>query len=402
MSKLVNTGLATIPTGTGGVTIDCGFAPKAVVCVITARSTSFPTLFHSVGCIEGASQACRATNGPVTNGSANAKLRVATDCIGWGDSDILISASISGNNLTLTPASSLTVTATVLWQAIGGTSVEVALRTTVFTNGTTTTVNDCGFDPTLLLLGSGNNATVNTNTTNRGEAALGVVVGATQRAAGFAFVQNAPSSLGQSRWMTNRAVNTFAFGAWRTNTITVSLVTGGFSINNTDTQSGWTWALCVRGLTAAVLSSTLPTATGNVDVTGAGFAPTSALAFALPDTTADDTNQTVATGGNVTSVAYGTAVSGGDQASLTAIIGYDTNRTGAIRSSSTLGLVTLEKTGVDTYANEADATVSFLADGARFAFNNPHNVAGRFAVLLTDGGLPAPSGTAFRSYYITG
>jgi hypothetical protein len=401
MSKLVNTGIATVPTGTGGVTIDCGFAPKAVVCFITSRRTSVPRITHSVGCIVGASQACRAAGGDATNGSSSASLRVATDCIGFGAGEILISASISGNDLTLTPASSLADTATVLWKAIGGTDVDVALRTTVFTNGTTTTVNDCGFDPTLLLLGSGGNATLNSTVTNRGEVALGVVVGSTQRAAGLAFVQAAPSNVGESRWMTNRAANTFAFNAWRTNAITVSLVSGGFSINNTDTQAGWAWVLCVRGLAAAVLSSTLPTTAGDVDLTGAGFAPTSALAFALPDTTANDTNQTLATTGDVTSVAYGTAVSGGDQVSLTAMIGYDTSRTGALRSSSTRGLVTLEKTGVNTYANEADATLSFLSDGARFAFSDPHNVAGRFAVLLTDGGLPGPSGPVADSLLFT-
>jgi hypothetical protein len=191
--------------------------------------------------------------------------------------------------------------------------------------------------------------------------------------------------------MTNRAANTFAFNAWRPNAVTVSLVSGGYSINNTDTQSGWAWVLCVRGLSAAVLSSTLPTSGGTVAVTGAGFTPTSALAVALPDTTANDTNQ-IATGSAVTGVAYGAAVSGGSQVSLAAMVGVDTSRTAALRSSSTRGLVTLEKTGVDTYGDEADATVSFLSDGVRFLFNNPHNVAGRFAVLLTDGAPSAPSG----------
>jgi hypothetical protein len=89
---------------------------------------------------------------------------------------------------------------------------------------------------------------------------------------------------------------------------------------------------------------------------------------------------------------WGVAIDGGDQASASLIAGFDTNRTGAHRASSTVGLVTLEKTGADTFANKASATASFLVDGIRYAFSTGHGAAGRFALLLTDGGLSAPSG----------
>jgi hypothetical protein len=397
MSKLTNAGQTTLPTGTGGVAIDCGFAPKGVIVMLTGRTSGLFLTTKSVGAVVGTAQRARAVFGTSNNVASDARVTLRDDALGavWhnpSDSSVVatISGSISGNTLTLTPSASLLTAYAVTWFAVGGDDVSVALRSTVFTNGTTVTVNDCGFNPNCLVLASGSSGTLNTIIGNRGDVAFGAVVGSTQRASGFAYNQNSAADGTSSRFMTNRAANTFAFGAWRTNAITVSLATGGFSINNTDGQSGWTWALCIAGLNVALLSGQLAEGIANVDVTGAGFVPASALAFGTPDNTAIDTNQNA-----TTSMAWGVAIKDGNQASTTLISGFDTNRTTAVRSSDTLGLVTMEKTGVNTYANRASATASFLSDGIRYAFSAGHPVAGRFAVLLTDGAPgapPAPSG----------
>ena len=400
MSKLVNAGQVTLPTGTGGVTWDVGFAPKAVMFFISGVATfnGISSLHQSWGVIAGATKRYRSTWAWVSNASASeARHRRGESHVAFYNG-FAIDASISVNSVTLTPGGSLTQSASVTWFAVGGGDVEVAVRSTTVPNGVTT-ISDCGFDPTCVFFGSGINVAVDTTGFNRGDVVFGVLISGTSRASGLSFSQESAVSSTGSRWMTDRAVNYMNNSTPRqfyTAAITPSLVTGGFSLNSAISDTGHKWALCVRGLSVALLSSQLPTAAGDVDLTGAGFTPNSAIAFATPDNTADDTNQTA-----TTSVAYGVAIRDGDQGSASIIGGFDTGRTGVARSSSTRGLVTLEKTGVNTYVDEADATVSFLSDGARFAFNAPHNAAGRFAVLLTNGGLPA-SGPAFRSYYITG
>jgi hypothetical protein len=397
MSKLVNCGLATLPSGTGGVAIDCGFAPKAVLLFFASvRSGGSRGLNYACGVVTASGQAHRATHGLATNTGTNARLRIGTDACGWLNDGITVSRSISTNTLTLTPSGSLPETHAVTWFAIGGDDVSVALRTTQYLNGATTTVNDMGFDPSCVLFGYGSNATTNAITSNRGDVGFGVLTGAASRSAGFGFAQENDNRRTSSAFNNNRAVQTSGFNAWRpTTTITTSLVSGGFQIVNSDTQPGWCWALGIAGVNVALLASTLRTSAGDLDLTGAGFTPKSALTFGLPQTTAVNTDTR-----EPGSVLVGVTIGDTAQASAHVIGTVDTQRTGDTRSSASLSIATLEKTGVATFANEAAATASFLPDGIRYSFTDGHTVAGHFAVLLTDGtpGL-SNAAAAWHHYY---
>ena len=399
MSKLVNGGLATLPSGTGGVAIDCGFAPKAVLLFFASvRSGVFRGLNQAFGVVTASGQAHRAGHAGATNANVYASLRIGTDACGWLNDGITVSGSLSTNTLTLTPSGSLPEAHNVTWFAIGGTSVDVALRTTQYLNAATTTISDMGFNPSCVIFGHGGNATTNTTTANRGDVGVGVQLSGASRSAGLGFAQETDNRRTSSAFNDNRAVQTFAFGAWSpTVTLTTSLVAGGFEIVNSSTYAGWCWALGIAGLNVALLASTLRTTAGNLDLTGAGFAPSSALTFGVPQTTAVNTD-TREPGSVLVGVTIGTTT----QASAHVLGTVDTQRTGDVRSSASLSIATLEKTGVATFANKAAASASFLADGIRYAFTDGHTDAGHFAVLLTDGAPTAPSGPAFRSYYITG
>ena len=402
MSKLVNGGLATLPSGTGGVAIDCGFAPKAVLLFhVGLLSGAFRSLHQSWGVVTPTGQAHRAGNARATNAGTNATIRIGTDACLWVPDNKTVSGSISGNTLTLTPSGSVSDSQSIVWCAIGGTSVDVALRTTQYLNAATTTISDMGFNPSCVIFGHGGNATTNTTTANRGDVGVGVQLSGASRSAGLGFAQETDNRRTSSAFNDNRAVQTFAFGAWSpTVTLTTSLVAGGFEIVNSSTQAGWCWALGIAGLNVALLASTLRTTAGDLDLTGAGFTPSSALTFGTPQATAVNTD-TREPGSVLVGVTVDTTV----QASVHVLGTVDTQRTGDVRSSASLSIATLEKTGVATFANKAAASASFLADGIRYAFTDGHTDAGHFAVLLTDGAPtapPAPSGTAFRSYYITG
>lgn len=378
--------------------------PKGLICLIGAGTAVQERPSFSVGFSDGTTQcsgAWRMT--PGATAGENTMFRDAAVGSTWNtftERTFAITGFTSDGFTFSISGGALQGTTVARFLVFGGADVSAHVRRSIQSStGSPHSQTGLGFQPTALIgaFSQVGGAIAFNTLANSGNVSLAVFDGTNKRAHIAAAEELAAAANTGSAARTGDPLTADATGlALVSNVGITSLNTDGYTWSQSNGSNTATLWLALSGISARVLATTVPAATGNVGLTGAGFMPTGAMVIASPSATSATLSDTARL-----SIGFRSQTT----STVSGLVNTDTldPTEPQVLSRSDAVVYGIDRTGTNTFADRCVASiVSYDSDGLTLNWSDADATAGLVSVLAFRATSDASASSLFRPYFITG